>query len=251
MAWSIAEVSRLGKVTSRTLRHYDEIGLLTPAYVGANGYRFYKREQLLALQQILLLRELGLGLPAIAEVLAGQTDRVEALRRHRRELLAERDRLDRLAATVARTLTALTTGEDMAAQELFDGFAEQRDRLETDLAAEHGEGVREHFRAAKERTKGWTRADYADAQQRAEQLDERVLALLRAGAAPDSASTLEVMDDHYQEICRFWTPDRESYPGLGRLYVDDPGFRARYDAKDPGLAEYLRDATAAYAAQRL
>ena len=56
-------------VTSRTLRHYHEIGLLDPAYVGANGYRYYEVEQLLRLQQILLLRELGVGLGEIADAI--------------------------------------------------------------------------------------------------------------------------------------------------------------------------------------
>lgn len=43
------------------LRHYDLIGLLAPASVGGNGYRYYELEQLLRLQQILTLRELGIG----------------------------------------------------------------------------------------------------------------------------------------------------------------------------------------------
>lgn len=51
MAWSIAEVASMSKVTARTLRHYDDIGLLRPAYVGANGYRYYEQEQLLRLQR--------------------------------------------------------------------------------------------------------------------------------------------------------------------------------------------------------
>lgn len=62
---------------------------------------------------------------------------------------------------------------------------------------------------------------------------------------------MTVMDEHYREVARFWTPGRQSYAGLGRLYVDNPQFRARYDAKDPRLAGYLRDATAAYAERRL
>lgn len=72
----------MSKVTSRTLRHYHDVGLLKPAFVGSNGYRYYEQEQLLRLQRLLLLRELGLGLAAIAEVLNGQRDQVAALRRH-------------------------------------------------------------------------------------------------------------------------------------------------------------------------
>ena len=63
MNWSIQELAKLGGTTSRALRHYDEVGLLPPSSVGANGYRYYDERALLRLQRILLLRELGLGLP--------------------------------------------------------------------------------------------------------------------------------------------------------------------------------------------
>ncbi|MGB3437424.1 MAG: MerR family transcriptional regulator [Actinophytocola sp.] len=79
MAWSIAQVAKMSKVTSRTLRHYDEIGLLPPAWVGGNGYRYYEQEQLLRLQQILVMRELGVGLDAIKEIVQQGRDRVEVL----------------------------------------------------------------------------------------------------------------------------------------------------------------------------
>jgi len=74
---------------------------------------------------------------------------------------------------------------------------------------------------------------------------------MRSGAAPDSAPAIEVMAEHYASVAQFWTPDRQSYTGLGQLYFDNPDFKARYDAKAPGLAQYLRAATAAYAEQRL
>ena len=48
--WSIVEVARLAGVSSRTLRHYDDVGLLPPAYVGSNGYRYYGRAELHRLQ---------------------------------------------------------------------------------------------------------------------------------------------------------------------------------------------------------
>lgn len=66
MTWSTAEVARISGVTSRTLRHYDAVGLLPPARIGAGGLRFYGEAELLRLQRILVLRELGLGLVRIA-----------------------------------------------------------------------------------------------------------------------------------------------------------------------------------------
>jgi DNA-binding transcriptional MerR regulator len=82
-SWSIAAVARMSGVTARTLRHYDAVGLLPPAWVAADGRRHYGRKELLRLQRILLLRELGLGLPAIAAALARGTGDTAVLRAHR------------------------------------------------------------------------------------------------------------------------------------------------------------------------
>jgi MerR family transcriptional regulator, thiopeptide resistance regulator len=87
MTWSIQQVAKLSGVTARTLRYYDEIGLLHPDRLGANGYRYYEREQILRLQQVLLLRELGMDLGAIGSVVDHEDDPTDALHRHHRRLL--------------------------------------------------------------------------------------------------------------------------------------------------------------------
>ncbi|MFE3288938.1 MerR family transcriptional regulator, partial [Streptomyces sp. NPDC059233] len=129
MAWSIAEVARMSKVTSRTLRHYDEIGLLPPAWIGSNGHRYYEEAGLLRLQQILLMRELDLGLREIQAVLDSRLDQVAVLREHHQRLLTERDRLETLARTVGRTIAELEEGKDKGQmtkinkpENLFEGF---------------------------------------------------------------------------------------------------------------------------------
>jgi DNA-binding transcriptional MerR regulator len=77
---TIGEFARLGQVSTRALRYYDEIGLLNPAEVDpATGYRGYLASQLRRLNQILALRELGLSLQEIATLLEGIDD--EDLRR--------------------------------------------------------------------------------------------------------------------------------------------------------------------------
>ncbi|MBA2576376.1 MAG: MerR family transcriptional regulator [Euzebyaceae bacterium] len=68
MSWSIAGLARISGVSPRTLCHYDAIGLLAPAWVAGNGWRHYEQEQLLRLQQILLMQNLGLGLRSVAEI---------------------------------------------------------------------------------------------------------------------------------------------------------------------------------------
>src|SRR3954471_13835536 len=84
MAYTVKQVATLSGVSVRTLHFYDETGLLKPAYVGANGYRYYEEPQLLILQQILFYRELGFELKQIKRIL-GRADfeKVDALRSHR------------------------------------------------------------------------------------------------------------------------------------------------------------------------
>jgi MerR family transcriptional regulator, thiopeptide resistance regulator len=251
VSWSIQDVARLAGISSRTLRHYDAIGLLVPARVGSNGYRYYDRPQLLRLQHILLLRELGVGLAAIAEVLDGGRDELDALRAHHQRLQAESDRLSRLADIVARTIAERQGGTEMAAEELFAGFAQKRAELEGELVERYGDEVREHFAESERRTRGWTALDYASAGQYWTDLEARILAQLRAGTRPEDPEVQDLIDEHHAAVARFWTPTRDSYAGLGRLYVEHPEFRSRYDAQHPDLGGYLRDAIEVYARARL
>ena len=120
--FSIQEVARLAGTTSRTLRHYGEVGLLAPSRIGSNGYRYYDADALVRLQRILLLRDLGLSIPAIAQVLEGGTADVDALDAHLRWLEKERSRLDRQIASVDRTIRSLREGGEVMAEQMFDGF---------------------------------------------------------------------------------------------------------------------------------
>jgi len=241
----------MSKVTSRTLRHYDEIGLLPPAWVGGNGYRYYEREQLVRLQQILVMRELGVGLDAIAEIVNQGRDQIETLRMHRKWLLAERDRFQQLADTVSRTIEDLKGGDTVNAKmdHWFEGFSEAK-QAELEAEAKERWGA-EEIEKANKRVKGnsadwWKENGAAWTAQLTALID-----LIDAGKAPDSPEALTAIDGHYRWITGMWVPNRESYTGLGNLYADDPRFREKFDKTDPRLAEFLRAAMAAYAQARL
>jgi len=248
MSWSIAQVARMSNVTSRTLRHYADIGLLPPAYIGGNGYRYYEREQLLLLQEILVLRELGLGLDVIGKTLSGEQDRLDALRRHHRRLLAERDRFDRLAHTVAKSIEELEGGEEnMPAEQLFEGF----DNSQYEDEVRERWGQTEAYAERQRRVAAMTKDDAARIQAEQVAIEVALAELLAAGVPSSDARTLDVVDRHYRWMSNFWTPNREAYIGIANMYVDDPRFTAHYDERAPGLAGYLRDAIMVYAESRL
>lgn len=77
----IGDFSKLGQVSTRMLRHYDKLGLLVPNHVDRwTGYRYYTIEQLARLHRIIALKELGLSLQQISELLQGDDLSVEKLR---------------------------------------------------------------------------------------------------------------------------------------------------------------------------
>ena len=135
MEWSIQDIARSAGTTSRTLRHYGKLGLLQPSRTAANGYRYYDQDSLVRLQRILLLRELGLGLPAITEILDGQRDTAAALATHLELLEAERERIGRQIASVTTTLRKTQGGEQLMPEEAFDGIDHSQYEEEITLMA--------------------------------------------------------------------------------------------------------------------
>src|SRR6185436_8918517 len=105
MAYTVQKLASLSGVSVRTLHHYDEIGLLKPAYVGGNGYRYYEQEQLLLLQQILFFRNLGFELKKIREIVKkSDFDRISALHSHRKRLMNELEKTRELIETIDNTI---------------------------------------------------------------------------------------------------------------------------------------------------
>lgn len=132
MELSIQQTARIAGTTSRTLRYYDEIGLVPPSRIGSNGYRYYDDNALMRLQRVLLLRELALGLDQISEVLAREVEESAALTTHLSLLRQEQDRLTRQIAAVEHTIQSIIGKEELMAETMFDGFdhSQYKDEVE-------------------------------------------------------------------------------------------------------------------------
>lgn len=242
MDFSINEVARLAGTTSRTLRHYHQLGLLVPSRVGTSGYRYYDQESLIRLQRILLLRELGLGLPRIAEVLAGQLDDASALQAHLQALATERARLERQMASVQRTIVALKEKETLMPEEILDGFDH----------SQYAEEVTQRWGfEAYAKTDRWWRGLGADGQQsfraRSQDLSRAWIAAFESGADPADADVQELAGRHIEWVALSWgrAPSREELAGLAEMYVQDERFAANYGG--PGGAGFVRAALICFA----
>lgn len=247
--WSIQDIARLTGTTSRTLRHYGDIGLLEPTRVAANGYRRYDERALVRLQRILLLRDLGLGLAAIARVLDEEPDAVGALGRHRDDLVREKNRIDRQIASIDTTIRKMRRGEGLMAEEMLDGFAPERH--ETEVSERWG--TRAYASGA-----DWWNGKSADEKREFQDAQAEIaydfVAAAAAGLAAHSAEVQSIVERHVAWLSE--VPGTPGYPkgpdadylvGLGELYVADPRFATGYTAGAQDATGLVRDALAFYA----
>lgn len=244
----IARLARLSGVSSRTLRHYDAIGLLRPAHSDEDGRRHYGRPQLLRLQHILVLRELGVGLERIGRILEAATaqDSVALLRDHLAGLLGERDRYARLASTVAHTIDLIEKGTAMTDDQLFVGL--QHKKYEPEARERWGDAVVQTSNATWESLGKSGQQRHLDTHR---EIVEALGAAIRVGFAPDSSQVQEIVATHYEWVSLFWTPTADTYRGLTQMYVEDERFRRNYDEVADGAAVLLRDAAAIWAEENL
>ncbi|PRY00716.1 MerR family transcriptional regulator [Allonocardiopsis opalescens] len=247
MEWTIQQVAESAGVTSRTLRHYDDIGLLRPSRVGGNGYRYYDAAAMARLQRILLLRELGLSLPAIAEVLDRQRDEDAALRAHIAYLEAERARLDQRITAVRHALDARRSGTDPSLEMMLEGF---NDPYRDDIVSRWGERVFEESNA------WWHGKSLREQMEWKRDTDDLVAAWVAAwedGESPGSPRAQALAARHVAWLGAIpGTPvadgDRERsielVRDLGRIYVEDPNYAAAYGGV--AAAAFVRDSLREY-----
>ena len=134
MEYSIKKLSEIAGVSTRTLRYYDEIGLLKPARVSSSGYRIYGKKQVDILQQILFYKELGISLDEIKEIIQNPNfDRINALKEHKIKLLEKRKQIDMLLDKEAHAGVAQMYVYDERFKEYYD---------------KHGDGLAEFLRDA-------------------------------------------------------------------------------------------------------
>ncbi len=123
MAYTVKQVADMTSVSVRTMHYYDEIGLVKPAYIGDNGYRYYEQEQLLLLQQVLFYRELGFPLGEIQNIMSGEDfDLVAALATHKSAMIKKREKYNKMIETIELTMSRLRDNEDIWIHEIFSGL---------------------------------------------------------------------------------------------------------------------------------
>jgi len=241
--FTVKQLADLACVSVRTLHYYDQIGLLRPTTVGENGYRYYDTAAALRLQQILFYRELDLPLDEIKRIInRPDFDLLQALKSHRRSLLARQERLNRLIDTVDQTIAHLRGEIDMTPQDFYAGFDEEQQK---EYAREAEERWGEKAAQSQKRWEALTRDQKNEILAGMNEIQTAINASFDQG--PESEAAQTAVDRWYRFINQhFYDCSLEGFEGLGHMYVEDPRFRANYEKMRPGLAEFMEKAVVHY-----
>jgi DNA-binding transcriptional MerR regulator len=244
MSYTVKQLAKAAGVTVRTLHYYDEIGLLKPSFLKANGYRCYEEKELVKLQQILLFRELDFALEDIVQIINAPGYQVlDALAEQRTLLAMKRARLDGLLVTLERTMKKLKEGRDMNTDELFAAFTEsQIEQYKEEVKAKWE--MTDAYQQSIDRTRRWTKEDFERIKEEGQAITLLLAQLMEKGAA--HAEVQAHIEQHFQHINQFYDCSYEMYRHLGHMYSVDPRFAEHYNTVAPHLAEFIRDAIANY-----
>lgn len=246
---TVGELADLAGVTVRTLHHYDEIGLLSPSARSPAGYRLYDEADLLRLRQILFYRELDFPLDDIGAIVADKDVDAGAHLRRQHRLLRERiERMCSLVDVIEHEMEAQKLGISLTPAEQFEVFGAGYRGEEWAAEAEQSWGDTAAWSQSNRRTSAYPKEDWLRIKAEADGIEQRFAELLRSGAPADGAAAIETAREHRQHIARwFYDCPPAMHRSLGEMYVTDARFTAHYDAIEPGLARYVRDAFAAEA----
>ncbi len=238
--YSVKELSKLAKVSVRTLHHYDHIGLLQPAQRSEKGYRLYHQEQLLLLQQILFYREMAIPLKEIAQIINDPDfDVLKALEFHKGEIARQIQRWQQLLVTIDKTMLELKNNKAMINDEaLYRGFKpEEAKQVRQEAMEKWGQEEMENAeqRIREKGNTGWKNH---------QEIDEEINQLLASmvGFKPDDVRVQKVILRHFRQMNLYYEVSKERYRGLGKLYVEDERFTQYYEKYKEGLARFIQQA---------
>ena len=245
MEYTIQKLDLMAGVSTRTLRYYDEVGILKPLRISSSGYRIYGKEEVSTLQQILFFKQLGVGLKEIGEIITSpEFNKLKALKEHRTKLLEQRFQISLLINNVEESINEIEGSHKMKDKDKFKGFKEKMVAVNE---LKYGEELREKYgddavKRSNKRLLNMTQVEHDTVSRLSEEIMDTLEKAFIEGD-PQSELAQKTAELHKKWLCYYWDfYTKEAHAGLAQMYVDDERFTAYYDSRRPGLAVFLRDA---------
>ena len=241
--YSTGKLSEISGVSSRTLRYYDEIGLLKPSFINESGYRYYDDKEVALLQQILFYKERGFDLHTIKEIIYRKDfDLSSALEEHLVSLEEEKKKIDSMINSVKLSIKSLKGEYNMSDKEKFEVF---KKNLIDENERTYGKEIREKYGddsidESNRKMLNMSEEDY----QMFKELEENILTLVekcvKENLDLDSKEAKKLAKLHQDWIKMTWNKySVEAHKSLAMMYTMDERFKEYYDRNIEGCADYL------------
>lgn len=245
MNYTVQQLAQLAGVSSRTLRYYDQIGLL-PAQRTESGYRLYGTKEVDLLQQILFYRSLGMSLDEIRQTIHDPSfDRHAALQSHLQTLISEKEQLEQLIRNVQKTIEKEEGKRIMTDREKFEGF--KQDLIDKN-EEQYGKEIREKYgnKTVDESNKKLlhlSEEEYDVMSDLTKKINVMLEKAVKDGISPQSDCGKEIALSHKQWLSYTWPSySIDAHIGLVNMYLADERFKAYYDGNVDGCALFLKQA---------
>ena len=239
----INEFAKLVSVSVRTLHYYDEIGLLKPAFVDEqNGYRFYDKNSLLRMQEILFYRELDFPLKSILEILSSPDyDKQKALAEQRKLLILKKERLEKIIDAFDGAAKGKVT---MAA---FDNSDYETARKQYEVEAKQHWGETDAYKEHAEKTAKYTKDKWQAVNDGLMVIFAKFAECMNDGNTADSDEAQTLVKELQNYITdNYYTCTNQILAGLGQMYVADERFKTNIDKNGDGTADFVSKAIEVY-----
>lgn len=245
MEYTVHKLCQIAGISERTLRYYDQIGLLKPSKINSSGYRIYTSKEVDLLQQILFYRELGVELSNIKEIITNpKFDSTMSLKQHLTKLEKNKENLEILIENVKKTILSKERGVSMSDSEKFEGFKnkmleENEEKYGTEIREKYG---KDEVEKSNQKFKNMTKEQYDEVQKLSLEVNETLKQAFDQGD-PKSELAQKACRLHKEWLTYFWSSyTKEAHKGVAQMYVEDERFKKYYDSIAVGCAEFLRDA---------
>lgn len=245
MNYKISELAKLAGISTRTLRHYEDMGLLHPKRLKDSNYRIYDEELVNQLQHILILKEMGFDLDLIKKMMKDidESKRMRMLEEHLLSLEQKKNQINLLINNVNTTIKAMKGEIKMKDQDKFEGL---KDKMISDNDALYKDEVIERwgkdaYESSRKAFKNFTKEQFDELNQCASDI---ITSLIKVKKNPQNqALRNHVYGLHQKWLTQSWGGmyNKEAHYNLVDMYVNDDRFRKYYDQHEEGLAELLKD----------
>lgn len=239
---TVNEIAKLTGISKRTIRYYDQIGLLTPAEINESGYRLYDDESLKTLRQILFFKELDFSLKDIKSIINSENFNEKiALEKHKKLLLLKIDNLNNIVNIINKILK----GEDNMEFNEFDMSDIQKSQIKYSDEVKKLWGNTDAYKESQRKTSNYSNKDW-------DRINEDIQGIFKKFAENmdkkiDSKEVQNLVSEWQNCITEnFYYCTNEILRGLGKMYVSDQRFTDNINKYKDGLSLFINNAIEYY-----